>query len=173
MPSPDYIAGLRALIGNEPVNLMGAAGLIFDAEGRVLLQRLAAGPEVWALPGGLCELAEPPEQTLRREVCEKTGLEMLAADLLTLHTTPLRTLSNGHRASFYTALYRVTEWEGTPTPDGTEVARLEWFAADALPPMRGYIGRWAADWLRGQPEGPGLRPRQHSKEPKRPGPNLP
>ena len=145
---PDYIADLRARLCNAPVNLMGAAGLIFDAQGRVLLERLVGRGDVWSLPGGLCELAEAPERTLRREVREETGLEVLAADLITLHTTPLKTLSNGHQASFYTALYCVTEWQGTPQPDGLEVERLEWFAVSALPPLRGYVGRWAAEWLR-------------------------
>ena len=81
MPSPDYIRDLRTLIGDAPVNLMSAAGLIFDAQGRVLLQRLVGRTDVWSLPGGLCELAEPPEQTLRREVHEETGLEVLEAEL--------------------------------------------------------------------------------------------
>lgn len=148
MPSSDYIADLRALIGNAPVNLMGAAGLIFDAEDRVLLQRLVGRDDVWSLPGGLCELAEPPEQTLRREVREETALEVQDAELITLHTTPLRTLGNGHQASFYTALYRVTEWSGIPRADGLEVERLEWFSVPELPPMRGFIGVWAAEWLR-------------------------
>lgn len=143
MPSPDYIADLRALIGNAPVNLMGAAGLIFDSEGRVLLQRLVGRSDVWSLPGGLCELAEPPEET---------GLEVLGAELLTLHTTPLRTLGNGHQASFYTALYRVTGWRGTPLADGLEVERLEWFSVQELPPLRGFVGQWAAAWLRAQQE---------------------
>ncbi|RTR27752.1 NUDIX domain-containing protein [Deinococcus radiophilus] len=147
---PDYITDLRTIIGNAPVNLMGAAGLMFDAEGRVLLQRLVGRDDVWSLPGGLCELAEPPERTLRREVQEETGLTVLDAELLTLHTTPLRTLGNGHQASFYTALYRVTAWEGVPQADGVEVAELRWFSVEALPPMRGYIGRWAAEWLREQ-----------------------
>ena len=72
---------------------------------------------------------------------------MLEAELITLHTTPLRTLENGHQASFYTALYRVMAWEGTPQHGGAEVEQLAWFAPDALPPMRGFIGRWAARWL--------------------------
>ena len=148
MPAPDSVRDLRALIGNEPVNLMGAAGLVLDAQGRVLLERLTGRDDVWSLPGGLCELAEPPEQALRREVREETGLEVPGAELLTLHTTPLRTLDNGHQASFYTALYRVTAWSGMPQPDGLEVERLDWFAPAELPAMRGYIGRWAADWLR-------------------------
>lgn len=143
----DYITELRTLIGNAPVNLMGAAGLIFDAEGRVLLQQLAGRNDVWSLPGGLCELAEAPEQTLKREIYEETALKVHSAELITLLTTPLRTLSNGHRASFYTALYRVTHWSGTPTADGVETAHLEWFHVQDLPPIRGLVGQWASKWL--------------------------
>lgn len=36
-----YFEGLRALVGNHPLNLMGAAGLLLDEQGRVLLQRVA------------------------------------------------------------------------------------------------------------------------------------
>lgn len=143
-PPTDYVAGLRAMVGHAPLNLMGAVGLVLDGNGRVLLQKLA-GREVWGLPGGLCELAEPPETTLCRE---ETGLVVLAAELLTLLTTPLRTLPNGHRVSFYTAVYRVTEWSGVPVPDGVEGTELRFFAPDDLPlPLRGQPGAWAADWL--------------------------
>ncbi|WP_339095063.1 NUDIX domain-containing protein [Deinococcus sp. VB343] len=144
----DYITEIRALVGDAPVNLLGAAGLIFDSQGRVLLEKLVGRDDVWSLPGGLCELAEPPEAALRREMREETGLELRRAELLTLHTTPLRTLANGHQAAFYTALYRVTDWQGTPQPDATEVEALDWFAPDDLPPLRGSIGQWAARWLR-------------------------
>lgn len=148
----DYIHDLRALVGNAPVNLLGAAGLIFDARGRVLLQKLVGRDDVWSLCGGLCELAEAPEAALRREVREETGLEVRAARLITLHTSPLRTLANGHQAAFYTALYEVTAWTGTPQPDGIEVERLEWFGVDELPPLRGLVGRWAAAWLQERSE---------------------
>ncbi|RJF71970.1 NUDIX domain-containing protein [Deinococcus cavernae] len=144
----DYISDLRALIGDHPLNLMGAAAILLDAEGRVLLQKLAYR-DVWGLPGGLCELAEAPEDTLRREVFEETALTVHAAQLLTLLTTPLRTLPNGHQAAFYTALYLVTGWEGEPVADGVESGELRFFAAHELPaPLRGVAGQWAADWLK-------------------------
>ncbi|WP_221089642.1 NUDIX domain-containing protein [Deinococcus aquaedulcis] len=146
---PDYIADLRALIGHRPVNLMGACGLIRDAQGRLLLQRLA-GRDVWALPGGLCELGEPPLVTLQREVWEETALTVQAATLLDLLTTPLRTVPNGDQAHFYTAIYRVDAWHGTPVPDGVEGVELAFFAPDALPALRGQPGEYARAWLWGQ-----------------------
>lgn len=145
-----YFEGLRALVGNHPLNLMGAAGLLLDEQGRVLLQRVA-GREVWGLPGGLCELAEPPEITLRREVLEETALTVKDAELLTLLTTPLRTLPNGHQAAFYTAIYLVRDWEGTPQADGAESAEVRFFSVQELPlPLRGMAGAWMARWLRQQ-----------------------
>ena len=148
---PDYIADLRARIGNDPVNLMGACGLICDPQGRLLLQRLA-GRDVWGLPGGLCELAEAPAQTLRREVFEETRLHVHAATLLDLLTTPLRTLPNGHQVSFYTAIYRVDDWSGVPTPDGIEGVELAFFGAHELPSLRGQPGEYARAWLIEQAE---------------------
>ena len=148
---PDYIADLRARIGNDPVNLMGACGLIRDPQGRLLLQRLA-GRDVWGLPGGLCELAEAPAQTLRREVFEETRLHVHAATLLDLLTTPLRTLPNGHQAHFYTAIYRVDAWSGVPTPDGIEGLDLAFFGAHELPSLRGQPGEYARAWLIEQAE---------------------
>ncbi|MBZ9751199.1 NUDIX domain-containing protein [Deinococcus sp. HMF7604] len=145
---PDYIAELRAQIGQRPVNLMGACGLIRDEQGHLLLQRLA-GQEVWALPGGLCELGEPPLETLRREVWEETALTVQAASLLDLLTTPLRTVANGDQAHFYTAMYRVDAWTGVPVPDGVEGAELAFFAPTALPTLRGQPGEFARVWLAG------------------------
>lgn len=144
---PDYIAALRSLIGTRPVNLMGAVGLVLNERGELLLQRLA-GRDVWAVPGGLCELGEPPLEAMRREVREETGLDVRGAELLDLLTTGHRQLPNGDEAYFYTAVYLVTDWEGTPFPDGVEGVEVAFFGPDDLPPLRGQPGAWAADWLR-------------------------
>lgn len=143
----DYITYLRSMTGHRPVNLMGAVGLILNDRGELLLQRLA-GPELWAVPGGLCELGEPPLNTVKREVLEETGLEVLEAELLDLLVTPHRQLANGDEAYFYTAVYRVTEWRGTPIADGVEGVELAFFGPDALPVLRGQTGAWAGQWLR-------------------------
>ncbi|ANE44887.1 DNA mismatch repair protein MutT [Deinococcus puniceus] len=134
------------MIGTSPVNLMGAVGIILNEAGHVLLQHVA-GRDVWGLPGGLCELGEPPQHTMTREVREETGLEVMEFKLLELLTTPHRHLPNGDEAYFYTAVYHVTEWQGTPVPDGIEGIELAFFSPDDLPALRGLPAHWAAKWL--------------------------
>lgn len=75
-----YIAELRAVLGTRPLVLPGAAVIVLDSQGRVLLlQRADTGG--WGLPGGFMEPGESLEETARREVREEVGLEL---DELTL-----------------------------------------------------------------------------------------
>ncbi|MEV0269010.1 arginase family protein [Hamadaea sp. NPDC050747] len=69
-----------------------AVVLLVDPAGRVLLQLRApdkaAFPDLWALPGGVIEPGESPEEAARRELFEETGLrpvgpfEFFAYDVL-------------------------------------------------------------------------------------------
>lgn len=149
MSTRDYVSYLRSLIGPKPVNLVGAAGAVVNPAGEVLFQR-KVGAEHWTVPGGLCELGESFGDTLRREVREETSLVVHEAELLdvvsggqTFHRLP-----NGHEFYMYTALFRVTRWSGTPTPDGLEGEELRFFPPGALPPLAGAVGRRLAERLR-------------------------
>jgi 8-oxo-dGTP pyrophosphatase MutT (NUDIX family) len=53
---------------------LGAACVIFDGGGRVLLVHHTYGRLNWELPGGGSEPGEAPDETARRELLEETGL---------------------------------------------------------------------------------------------------
>ncbi|HEX6817408.1 MAG TPA: NUDIX hydrolase [Ktedonobacterales bacterium] len=50
-------------------------------DGRVLLHR-AESEDFWSLPGGRCELLEPSETALRREMREELGMEVAVERLV-------------------------------------------------------------------------------------------
>jgi ADP-ribose pyrophosphatase YjhB (NUDIX family) len=53
-------------------------GVVLDPAGRLLLIRRGHDPHagLWSLPGGRVERGETPEQAVRREVLEETGLSV-------------------------------------------------------------------------------------------------
>lgn len=63
--------------------LVGVGGFVHK-EGKVLLIKRKFDPNKgkWALPGGLLELGEDPEEAAKREVREETGLEVSVEGLL-------------------------------------------------------------------------------------------
>jgi 8-oxo-dGTP diphosphatase len=60
----------------EPPVVACVGAVVQDAAGRLLLIRRGHDPHVglWSLPGGRVEDGETPEQAVRREVLEETGL---------------------------------------------------------------------------------------------------
>ncbi|SDJ54852.1 NUDIX domain-containing protein [Streptomyces indicus] len=79
-----YIAGL-------PKILAGAAALLRDEAGRVLLVE-PNYREGWALPGGTIEsdTGETPREGARRETLEETALDITPGALLAVDWVPLR-----------------------------------------------------------------------------------
>ncbi|MCC7206382.1 MAG: NUDIX hydrolase [Anaerolineae bacterium] len=61
----------------QPWMTAGAVGVIFDSGGRVLLvEHVFHALYPWGLPGGWIGRGEDPEDTVRREVLEETGLRI-------------------------------------------------------------------------------------------------
>ena len=63
------------------------SAVIFDGEGRVLLQRRTDNGQ-WGLPGGSVEIGESVKAAIVREVQEETGLTVEVARLVGVYSDP-------------------------------------------------------------------------------------
>ena len=112
-----------------------AAGVVLNAEGRVLLVRRKIEPwrGAWALPAGYQEIDEHPEATAVREIQEETGIDVEVVgllDLIHVDTDP--------RKPANVAVYLCRALGGEARPDQSDVDAAEWFALDALPERIGF-----------------------------------
>lgn len=122
-----------------PGVVMGAAALIGDGAGRVLVVK-PNYRDHWSLPGGICEAGEAPHEGCEREVAEELGLRLTAGPLLAVHwQRALPVYGDGARPGVFFV------FDGGTLPAGAQVTLQEeelddWrFAADAelaglLPP---------------------------------------
>lgn len=106
---------------------LGVRGIVTDAEGRVLLieHTYVAG---WYLPGGGVERGEDAELSLAREMVEEVGVRLTGrARLLSVHS------NDAHHRGDHILVYRCEQWEPCEATSKNEIARMGWFALDALP----------------------------------------
>lgn len=80
-----YILDLRKIegVGHRPLMMAACGVVLFDEKGRVLLEK-RADDHTWCVPGGSMEPGETPEEAVRRETLEETGLALGALRLVTV-----------------------------------------------------------------------------------------
>ena len=112
----------------QPRFTVTAGVVVSDERGRVLLLRhvLRKGSG-WGVPGGFLKSGEQPEEAIRRELREETGLELDSVELAFVRTLKgVRQVEVIFRAEMKSAaLARVEK--------GFEIDRAEWFEPDSLP----------------------------------------
>ena len=112
----------------QPRFTVTAAAVVSDERGRVLLLRhvLRKGSG-WGIPGGFLRAGEQPEEAVRREVREETGLELEGVELAFVRTLRgVRQVEVLFRASMRAAALRGLE-------KGFEIDGAEWFERSRLP----------------------------------------
>lgn len=105
---------------------VGAAAVITDSEGRILLVKHNYGKYNWELPGGLSEPNESAENTAKREVLEETGLHVTVGRLTGVYYEPIHDM---HHFAFACKL----DVNQTPQPDEKEVTECKYWALNDLP----------------------------------------
>ena len=141
LPPPLHRALLR--IG-QPIRLRlwgvmrremrGCGVLAFDNQERLLLVRHSYHErDRWLLPGGGLARGEDPVGAATRELREEAGCPL--ADGIWFGTD-LRRMPGGWLNRIELVAGRS---EGTPCPDGREIAEAAFFPLDALPPATGKV----------------------------------
>ena len=111
----------------RPLFQVFAAGVIFDQDNKILLVKSTYQRfHPWGLPGGSLDYGESPEDAVKREVWEETGLNVQIKRLLLI-----KTWSPDRIGLYY--LCEITGGEIHPTD---EVSESDYFSLDALPDVR-------------------------------------
>jgi len=116
----------------QPRFTVTAGVVVSDERGRVLLLcHTLRGGSGWGVPGGFIARGEQPEEAVRREVREETGLELEAVELAFV-----RTLRHAQQVEcIFRGRMRAAALQGQQS--SFEVERAEWFSRDSLPPDLG------------------------------------
>jgi 8-oxo-dGTP diphosphatase len=127
----------------EVTTLQGAAAVIFDDDGRVLLVKENYGRRRYGFPGGAVEPDEAPDDAVVRELKEETGLDVEVDHLIGLYR-----LDDGVSVH----LFRCRIVGGTPAvPDTEEIAEVGWYDAGGLPaPVTNVLHHALGDALAGR-----------------------
>jgi 8-oxo-dGTP pyrophosphatase MutT (NUDIX family) len=129
-----YIQNLRAAIGTQPIIMVGAAVLVLDQTGRLLMLK-RTDDSYWGTPGGAMELGESLEEAARRETREETALELGDLDLFEVFSGPDQyyRYPNGDEVYNVVAIYIAREVRGEIDLDLGEHEAFGYFPLDHLP----------------------------------------
>ncbi|MFB6847024.1 NUDIX domain-containing protein [Streptomyces sp. NPDC056373] len=134
MATPDFIRTLRASAGHQLLWLPGVTALVFDDEGRVLLNR-RADTRKWSVLGGIPDPGEQPAACAVREVYEETAVRCVAERVVLVQALEPVTYDNGDTCQFMDITFRCRAVGGEARVNDDESLDVAWFDVDALPDL--------------------------------------
>jgi ADP-ribose pyrophosphatase YjhB (NUDIX family) len=129
-----YIEELRAVVGNQPLILVGVAVAVLNEKGEILLQKRNDG--LWGVPGGFMELGESTEEAGRREVFEETGIEIGKLELVGVFSGKQHFVQLPNGDAFYPVTIAYISKEiigGDLKADGHETMDAKFYRVNELP----------------------------------------
>jgi 8-oxo-dGTP diphosphatase len=132
----EYIRNIRAKIGTDLLLVVGAAAVVVNDAGEILLQRRSDNGR-WGLPGGSIDPGEEPADTVVREVWEETGIEVVPERVVSVTGGPdhLASYPNGDQIAIVSITFLCRPVGGVPHINDDESLEVRYFAPDALPDL--------------------------------------
>ena len=131
----NYIQSIRGKVGHMPIILNSCAGVLFDDQGRILLQE-RTDTNNWSLPGGYMEYGENFEQTIIREYKEDSGLEIKPVKQLAVFDQGFTEYPNGDVCQVISVLFEVEKVGGRRiTERQFETIGTDFFDSHHIPPL--------------------------------------
>ncbi|MEV6844945.1 NUDIX domain-containing protein [Actinoplanes sp. NPDC051411] len=140
MPTPEFVLTLREKIGHDPLPLVGAIAVVFDARDRVLMVR-RADDQQWTLVTGIIEPGEEPAVGALREIEEETGVTAEVERLLGVTARDLATLPNGDQVWWTSILFRCRHVSGEARVNDDESIDAGWFEIADIPKLPPHQAR--------------------------------
>lgn len=167
MPMSPYVRELRERLGNRRLLMPSVAGIVRDAQRRVLLVRQQDNG-VWSTPGGIIELEDTPADAVVREVWEETGLVVRPQRIIGVYGGPgfVVVYPNGDETQYISCIFECELLSGEPRAGDDEISEVRFWARDEarslpmspwLPPV---LDRIFDESLAGWFEPPGWHPPQ-------------
>lgn len=128
-----YISDIRKFIGHRPIMCIAAGAIIYNKEGKILLQKRSDNGR-WGNPGGAMELGETVLDALKREIKEETSLEIEAPELFAIYSGEDEHMiyPNGDEVYYTNIIYKVNNYTGILKKD-KESYELKFFSLNEVP----------------------------------------
>jgi len=133
---------------SSPRIALGAACVIIDDQGRVLLVHHTYGRLNWELPGGAAEPDEAPDETAKRELLEETGLRVELDQLTGVYFEPDHDVGPMLHFVFRCGWHHSLD----PVASSPEISEARYWPVDRLPtPISDFTERRIRDAIAGGP----------------------
>ena len=121
----DYLKELRNKTGHMPLLLAHSVVVLFNEEGKVLLEK-RSDDSFYDFPGGGIDLKETAEEAAKRELFEETGLVADELELFKVYSGEVThyVYFNGDEIYGVDLVYLCYKYHGDMKPQKEEVAEL-------------------------------------------------